>query len=134
MIGLYRQLDTPQPRDLIEAVNSLNDKLGKNNVQILHNLAKPREIVVLAGYKSLADYESQSEEYVSAGLPEIARDHGVNLVDQGFMVIEAVNDPNNTLRGTHDYVVLTGGLVKIGADLPPIALPLIISDLRPSEA
>ena len=115
MIGLYRQLDTPQPRDLIEAVNSLNDKLGKNNVQILHNLAKPREIVVLAGYKSLADYESQSEEYVSAGLPEIARDHGVNLVDQGFMVIEAVNDPNNTLRGTHDYVVLTGGLVKIGA-------------------
>ena len=115
MIGLYRQLETPQPRDLIEALNSLNDKLGKNNVQILHNLAKPREIVVLAGYKSLADYESQSEEYVSAGLPEIARDHGVNLVDQGFMVIEAVNDPNNTLRGTHDYVVLTGGLVKIGA-------------------
>ena len=115
MIGLYRQLETPQPRDLIEALNSLNDKLGKNNVQILHNLAKPREIVVLAGYKSLADYESQSEEYASAGLPEIARDHGVSLVDQGFMVIEAVNDPNNTLRGTHDYVVLIGGLVKIGA-------------------
>ena len=115
MIGLYRQLETPQPRDFIEAANSLNDKLGKNNVQILHNLAKPREIVVLAGYKSLADYESQSEEYASAGLPEIARDHGVSLVDQGFMVIEAVNDPNNTLRGTHDYVVLTGGLVKIGA-------------------
>ena len=115
MIGLYRQLETPQPRDLIEALNSLNDKLGKNNVQILHNLAKPREIVVLAGYKSLADCESQSEEYVSAGLPGIVRDHGVSLVDQGFIVREVSNDPNNTLVGTHDYVVLTGGLVKIGA-------------------
>ena len=83
MIGLYRQLDTPQPRDLIEAVNSLNDKLGKNNVQILHSIAKPNQVLIFAGYKSLADCESQGEEYVSAGLREIARDHGVNLVDQG---------------------------------------------------
>ena len=114
-IGLYRQLETPQPRDFIEAANSLNDKLGKNNVQILHNLAKSSQIVVLAGYKSLADYESHSEEYVSAGLPGIARDHGVSLVDQGFFVREAINDPNLTLLGGHDYVVLTSGLVKIGA-------------------
>ena len=133
-IGLYRQLETPQPRDFIEAVNSLNDKLGKNNVQILHNLAKPSQIVVFAGYKSLADCESQGEEYVSAGLPGIVRDHGVSLVDQGFIVIEAVNDPNNTLRGTHDYVVLTGGLVKIGT-MPNViaAASRVIEKIGPEQ-
>ncbi|KAA1302282.1 MAG: hypothetical protein EGP07_00110 [SAR202 cluster bacterium] len=113
-IGLYRELETPQPRDFIEAVNSLNDNLGKKNVQILHSIAKPNQVLIFAGYKSLAECESQSDEYVSAGLPQIVRDHGVSLVDQGFSVIEASNDPEHTMLGTHDYVVLTGGLVKIG--------------------
>ena len=113
-IGLYRHLETPQPRDFIEAVNSLNDKLGKKNVQILHSIAKPNQVLIFAGYQSLAECESQSDEYVSAGLPQIVRDHGVSLVDQGFSVREASNDPEHTMLGTHDYVVLTGGLVKIG--------------------
>ena len=113
-IGLYRHVETPQPRDFIEAVNSLNDKLGKKNVQILHGIAKPNQVLIFAAYKSLAECESQSDEYVSAGLPQIVRDHGVSLVDQGFITVEASNDPERTMVGTHDYVVLTGGLVKIG--------------------
>jgi len=113
-IGLYRHLETPQPRDFIEAANSLNDKLGTSNVQILHSLARPTQIVVFMASKSLADFESQSEEYVSAGLPELVRDHNVQLVNQGFIVAEAMNDPELTMLGTHDYVVLTSGLVKIG--------------------
>ena len=113
-IGLYRDLETPQPRDFIEAVNSLNDKLGKKNVQILHSIAKPNQVLIFAGYQSLAECESQSDEYVSAGLPQIVRDHGVSLVDQGFTTMEASNDPELTTLGTHDYIVLTSGLVKIG--------------------
>ena len=113
-IGLYRQLETPQARDFIEAANSLNDKLGKSNVQILHNLARPTQIDVFMTLNSLADFESQSEEYVAAGLPELVRGHNVQLLNQGFIVAEASNDPELTMLGTHNYVVLTGGLVKIG--------------------
>ena len=60
-IGLYRELETPQPRDFIEAVNSLNDNLVKKNVQILHSIAKPNLVLIFAGYKSLAECESQSD-------------------------------------------------------------------------
>jgi len=133
-IGLYRELETPQPRDFIEAVNSLNDKLGKKNVQILHSIAKPNQVLIFAGYKSLAECESQSDEYVSAGLPQIVRDHGVSLVNQGFFVVEASNDPELTLLGTHDYVVLTAGSVKIGA-MPNVlaAASRVIEKIGPEQ-
>ncbi len=113
-IGLYRAIETPKARDFIDAVNAFNDKLGKTNVQILHNIANPTQISFFTVFDSLADFESQSEEMVSAGLPELVRSHDVKLINYGFITSEASNDPERTMVGQHSYVVLTGGLVKIG--------------------
>ena len=113
-IGLYRAIDAHKARDFIDAVNALNDKLGKTNVQILHALSIPSRVLVFSVFDSLADFESHSEELFSAGLPEIARNHEIKLTDQAFITRAANNDPEHTLLGKHNYVVLTGGVVKIG--------------------
>ena len=113
-IGLYRAIETHKARDFIDAVNDLNDKLGKTNVQILHALSIPSRVLVFSVFDSLADFESHSEELFSAGLPEIARNHEIKLTDQAFITSAASNDPERTLLGKHSYVVLTGGVVKIG--------------------
>ncbi|GIT19165.1 MAG: hypothetical protein CM1200mP39_19710 [Dehalococcoidia bacterium] len=40
-IGLYRELETPQPRDFIEAVNSLNDNSERRMSKFFTALRNP---------------------------------------------------------------------------------------------
>ena len=128
-IGLWRLFQSRHASELIEALNKHNDSLNRTNIQIVHNIANPTTVGVHAAYSSLKDQEKAAQENFSAGLPKIFRELDVTIQDSQFFTSDVTNDPDNTTMGKHEYVVYTGGQVKIGTVADQIAIAQKVTEL-----